>query len=301
MAESKPVFDWQNTLTETYHEFARQTIEHIPQLLGALALLLIGWVMAWLLRLVARKLIRGLDVLLLRTAQKRGLAQSSNRSYAHWVGNIVFWSVLLFFIAASANMMDWKIIASASNALLIYLPNVLTGLLIILAGFALSGIARSAVASAAESTGIAQAELLARIAQVSVVLTAVIIGAEQLGINVTFLTTALIVITGIFFGGAALAFGLGAKHFVANVIGVQTACKHYQLGQLIKIDDIEGYLLEITSTLVILDTPQGRAAIPAKLFHEKISEIITDTASNEAEPPLTGNRFSKKGGHDEPV
>ena len=297
MEETKQAFDWQGTLVETYQEFTRQTIDHLPQLLGALVLLLAGWVIAWLLRLLARKLIRGLDVLLLRTAQKRGLQQSTTRSYAQLGGDIVFWSVLLFFIAASANMLDWKIFAGVTNGLLTYLPSVLTGLLIILAGFALSGVARSAVASTAESTGIAQADLLARIAQVTVVLTAMVIGVEQLGINVAFLTTTLIVVAGVLLGGAALAFGLGAKHFVANVIGVQTARKHYQLGQLIKVGGIEGYLLEITPTLVILDTQQGRAAVPAKLFHEQISEIIAETP--EGGSSMIGNFFRKKGGPDE--
>jgi hypothetical protein len=297
MEETKQAFDWYGTLIETYQEFTHQAIDHLPQLLGALVLLLAGWAMAWLLRLLARKLIRGLDAVLLRTAQKRGLQQSPVRSYAELGGDIVFWSVLLFFIAASANMLDWKIFAGVTNGLLTYLPNVLTGLLIILAGFALSGIARSAVASTAESTGIAQADLLSRIAQVTVVLTAMVIGVEQLGINVAFLTTTLIVVAGVLLGGAALAFGLGAKHFVANVIGVQTARKHYHLGQLIRVDDVEGYLLEITPTLVILDTQQGRAAIPAKLFHEKISEIIAEAPENDSS--LIGNLFRKKGGHDE--
>lgn len=300
MMESKKAFDWQGTLIETYQEFTRQAIDHIPQLLGALALLLVGWVMAWLLRLLARKLILGFDLVLLRAAQKRGLPQSQTRSYARLGGDIIFWSVLLFFMAASANMLNWKIFADASNALLTYLPNVLSGLLIILAGFALSGIARSAVASTAESTGIAQADLLARIAQVTVVLTAMVIGVEQLGINVAFLTTTLIVVVGILLGGAALAFGLGAKHFVANIIGVQTARKHYQLGQLIKIGDIEGYLLEITPTLIILDTKQGRAAVPAKLFHEQVSEIIADTPE-VGSSSIMGSFFKKKGDNNEPA
>lgn len=297
MAETKNAFDWQGALVETYQEFTRQAIDHIPQLLGALVLLFVGWAVAGLLRLLARKLIRGLDVLLLHAAQKRGLQHSPARSHARLGGDIVFWSVLLFFVTVSAKMLDWKIFSGVTSAILSYLPNVLTGLLIILAGFALSGVARLAVASTAESTGIAQAELLARIAQVTVVLAAMVIGVEQLGINVAFLTTTLIVVAGVLLGGAALAFGLGAKHFVANVIGVQTARKLYQLGQLIKVGEIEGYLLEITPTLVILDTKQGRAAVPAKLFHEQISEIIADIL--EEESPLTGNLFGQKGDHDE--
>lgn len=293
MEDSKRIPDWQNALVDTYQEFTREAIDHIPQLLGALALLLIGWVVAWLLRQLIRKLIRGFDALLQRTAQKRGLESVQVRSYARLGENIVFWSVLLFFVAASASLLDWKIFAGVSAALILHLPKVLTGLLIILAGFALSGVARSAVARAAESTDIAQSGLLSRIAQVTVVLTSVVVGVEQLGINVAFLTTTLIVVTGVLFGGAALAFAFGAKCFVANVIGVQTVRKHFQLGQLIKIGDTEGHLLEVTPAMMVLDTQKGRAIVPAKLFHEQIGHIIAEPL--EETSSLMSRFLGKKG------
>ncbi|MCB1669331.1 MAG: mechanosensitive ion channel [Porticoccaceae bacterium] len=284
MAESNEAFDWPGALAETYQELARQIMDYLPQILGAVLLLLVGWLVAALLRMFARKLILGFELLLLRTAEKRGSQSLQVRSYARLVGDLVFWSVLLFFVAASANMLDWKIFSGVASSLLIYLPNVLMGLLIILAGFPLSGVARSTVARAAESTGINQSDLIARTAQVSVVLTAILIGVEQLGINVAFLTTTLIVTAGVLLGGAALAFGLGARHFIANVIGVQTARKHYQLGQLVRIDDIEGYVLDITPTVVVLDTRQGRALVPAKLFHEQVSKIIVESSGSKGVP-----------------
>ena len=280
MVATKEAFNWQSALSETYQEVVQQMINHIPQLLGVIALLIVGWAIAWVLRLLSVKLIRGLERLLQRTAQKRGTQPLKVRSYARLAGDVVFWSVLLFFIATSANLLNWKLFSGVASALLIYLPNVLAGLLIILAGFALSGVARSAVAGAAESTGIEQADLIARIAQATVILTALVIGAEQLGINVAFLTTTLIVVAGVLLSGVALAFGLGAKDFVANVIGAQTARKYYHLGQRIKLGDIEGYLLEITPTMMVLDTQQGRAVIPAKFCHELIAEISVDQEGN---------------------
>jgi len=295
MAEENLTYDWQGALVKTYQDFSQQAIDHVPEFLGAMVLLLAGWMIALLCRIMARKLIRMLDALLLRAAQKRGLQQTSTRSYARIGGDLIFWSVLIFFAAASANLLGWKIFSGVSAALLTYLPNVLAGLLIILVGFALSGVARSAVLATAESTGITQVDLLARIAQLTVLLTAMVIGVEQLGINVAFLTTTLIVVAGVLLGGAALAFGLGAKYFVANIIGAQTIRNHYQLGQLIRIGDIEGYLLEVRPTIIVLDTERGRAAIPAKLFHEQVSQSIESTPDDVSAGSMIGNFFGKKG------
>lgn len=295
MVETNQGFDWQGALEKTYEDFSQQAIDHVPELLGAIVLLFAGWLIASFCRVLVAKLIRTFDAFLLKVAQKRGLQQTQPRSFARIGSDLVFWGVLLFFVASSANLLGWKIFSGVSEALLTYLPNVLAGLLIILAGFALSGVVRSAVISTAESTGITQVDLLARLAQLSVVLTAVVIGVEQLGINVHFLTTTLIVIAGVLLGGAALAFGLGAKHFVANIIGAQTIRHHYQLGQLIKIGDMEGYLLEITPTIIVLDTEKGRASVPAKLFHEQVTQSIESIDDNATSTSMIGTLFGKKG------
>lgn len=295
MAEGNQGFDWQGALANTYQDFSQQAIDHVPELLGAVVLLFAGWLIASLCRMLVGKLIRAFDAIVWRTAQKRGLQQPQTRSFARIGGDLVFWGVLLFFVASSANLLGWQMFSGVSAALLTYLPNVLAGLVIILAGFALSGVARSAVISTAESTGITQVYLLARLAQLSVLLTAVVIGIDQLGINVAFLTTTLIVVAGVLLGGAALAFGLGAKHFVANIIGAQTIRHHYQLGQLIEIDGMEGYLLEVTPTIVVLDTEQGRAFVPAKLFHEQVSQSVENLPENGGSSSMMENLFDKKG------
>ncbi len=276
MDENASMFDWRAALVQTYENLSVQIVEYIPEIIGAAALLFVGWATAWICRFFTRKLISGLDTLLQRVASRPLIEKSRFKSYTKLIANIVFWSVFLFFIAASASMLGWEIFSSGVTALLRHLPNVLAGLAIIFVGFAFSGIARTAVYNACASTGIAQSDLIARMAQFALVTLAIIIGVEQLGINMAFVTTALIVSGGVFLSGLALAFGLGAKDFMANVLGAQTTRKHLQVGQLIKIANIQGYLLEITSTTIILDTEQGRAAIPAKLFQESVSESIDE-------------------------
>lgn len=271
--------DWKTVLNDTYEDFFRVLAESLPQFIGAFALLILGWVIARVLRTLAHKIIHGFDAMLLRTGKNRPLGASQLKSYAHWIGNIIFWSVLLFFVAASSNLLQWKVLSDLASTILAYLPNLLTGLLIILAGFSLSGFARSATTSAAHSAGIGQANLLATLAQFAIIFTAIVIGVEQLGINIAFLTTALIVIIGVLLSGIALAFGLGAKEYVANIIAVQVARKHYRSGQQLKISDITGELLEITATTIVLDTENGKATIPAKFINNHICEILTESAT----------------------
>jgi len=295
MADQQSFFDWQQSISETYGVVVQHLSDRFPQVIGAIAILLIGLLVAYLLRFAARKLTLAAEALILGTTRETGIARAAERSYSGLVGNITFWSVLLFFMAASANMLDWQIFSDFLGTLLTYLPHLFAGLLIILAGFVLGGVARSLIETAAATAGIARPDLPARIAQVAVVMTALIIGIEQLGINITFLTTTFIVIAGVLLSGAALAFGLGAKHFVANLIGAQISQKHYQVGQWVKLGDIEGYLLEITQTALVLDTERGRAVVPASRLQRDISEILAKGNDGGGDSgSLFGNLFRRK-------
>ncbi len=83
----------------------------------------------------------------------------------------------------------------------------------------LSNIVKAGVISAAGSAGMAQGDVLGRVAQMVVIFTTLVIGIEQIGINVDFLTNVLIVIIGVLLAGAALAFGLGARSLLRILSG----------------------------------------------------------------------------------
>ena len=291
MAEYK-LFDWQQAFDETYRSSARAVAENLPELVGAIAILVTGFIIAVLLRFLARKLTLAAEKLILRSARRRGITADQERTYNVLIGNIVFWSVLLFFFATSANLLGWEVFSNAVQDFLAYLPNLFAGLFIILGGLMLGRAARSLVESTGTSTRIERPEVPARIAQILVVTTAAMIGIDQLGINISFLTTALIVIAGVLISGIALAFAFGASNYVSNLIGAQMSHKHYETGQWIKTAQAEGYLLEITQTSLVLDTERGRAVVPASLLQQEVSQIITETGDSSGS--LLGSLFRKK-------
>ena len=130
----------------------------------------------------------------------------------------------------------------------------------------------------AESAGFKQSELLGTSVQVAVFFTAVVIGVEQLGINIHFFTQFFIVTSAILLFGFSLAFGLGAKDLIGNIIGSQQAQKIIRIGDEIAIDDIEGVVIEISSTALILETEAGRTTLPAHWFSNKMTHIKSKVA-----------------------
>jgi hypothetical protein len=73
----------------------------------------------------------------------------------------------------------------------------------------------------------------------------------------------------------AVAFGLGARVLVANLIGAQQLQRLLEPGQIARIDGMQGQVIELTPTSVILATEEGRMSVPAKRFQEAATLILT--------------------------
>lgn len=277
--DKRAAFNWQESLAHTYEGFATQIIAFAPELIGAIALLCAGWVAAHGLRVTTKKLVRSFDSIFQRAAKTDGAKQERmKRSYAIIISKIVFWTVMIFFIAATANMLGWKMFSNWMSSVITYLPNLITGLLIILGGFLLSNGARAGVMSGAHTAGVEQGAMLSRLVQMVILFTTLVIGIEHIGINVGFLTNILVVTLGVLLAGGALAFGLGAKTLIANIIGAQYLRKHCRVGEYMRMGDVEGGVVEVTQTSIVLDTELGRTVIPAKYFQEHISSFISKSA-----------------------
>jgi len=98
---------------------------------------------------------------------------------------------------------------------------------------------------------------------------------EQIGIDVTFVTTMIAIVLGVVLAGFSLAFGLGARQSVANLIAARSLRRHFALGQRARFGSIEGEIVEFTPTSVILSTLEGRVHVPASQFDEQASMLLS--------------------------
>ena len=122
---------------------------------------------------------------------------------------------------------------------------------------------------------------MARSVQLVIIFSTIIIGVEQIGLNIGFLSNLIVATVAILLAGAALAFSLGARHLVANIIGAQYTRKYCHVGDRIRIGDTEGEIIELSQASIILETKNGRAVIPAKFFHEEVSLIRSGNAASK--------------------
>lgn len=245
----------------------------LPEIFGAAVLLLVGWLLARLARaLIAGLLRRVFD----RLGHSRfaGEGLGLRHSVPPLVAGVGFWAVLLVFGVAAVDTLGLRALGDLLGTLARYLPQVLAGVLIVFVGFVVSGPVKDGTANAAAAAGIAYAAALGRAAQVSVIALAIVMGADQAGLESTFLIILLPVVLGMLLAGAALAFGLGARTAVANIIAAYHLLQIYEVGQRVRVAGFEGRIVEVTPTAVLIETDEGRAAVPAAIFSEQASLLL---------------------------
>ncbi len=266
--------NWKELLTNSFDQFVSTFLAYLPNLFSALVLLIVGLIIAALIRSFILRLSQWLE----QFAQKIGI--SSYYFRVRWpitriIATIIYWLVILFFISAAAKSLGLPGIAEWLNKLIDYSPSILVAALIIWAGFVLGDYAREKLAARLGGSRTRQAEHLGNAARILVITLTIIIGLGQLGVEVDLPAQLLVILASAVMLALALAFGVGAGTTVANIIALRNLGRHYQKGQRIRIGELEGEIVELSKTAVILDTEAGQAMIPAKLFQEQ-SCILLD-------------------------
>lgn len=273
---------WLLVLKDTVTQAVAGLIRLLPNVLGAIAVILAGWLLAKLLRNLAERALRLLSRALARVARgplARGMLMEERSIKA--VGAILYWATILLFLTAATQVLGLGIFTDWLSNVVGYLPALLAGLLILLAGFVFSLMAKDVVSAAASSAHLAYAEVLGRSVQILIFSMAVVIGIDQMGINVTFLVVIVGITLGMIFGGMALAFGLGSRQVVANILAAHYARQMYQIGDTVTIGQLQGRIEQITTVSVVLDTAQGRCHVPTALFLSETSSRLEKPAGHE--------------------
>lgn len=272
---------WMSELSNTATRMFGRSIEFIPDLIGALLLLLVGWIVARLVRSAGTRLAIWFNDFAERMfgrQQARYLRLST--AAIKLLGNLTFWVIILLFVTAATRILGLLAFSDWLDQVVGYLPTFLAGGLIILVGMVISILVRDLATAAVASAGVTYGELFGRGAQAVVFMTALIVGINQVGIDVTLLVSLVSILFAAICISFALAFAFGARSFVGNLIGAHYLQQYYQPGQLARLGDIEGEILELTPTSVIIASKSGRVTVPAKIFNESATLLLAEGASH---------------------
>lgn len=267
---------WLPDLNDWVVETMAAIFSALPSIIAAIAILVIGWLVAGLSRSLVRRMSHGINRIMERVFRTGDLASTRlSAPMIAVVAEVAFWIVVFITVTIAMRVGGFTLISSWLDKIVVHLPNLIAGLLIIALGFFSSVYAGKLVDSGiGEKT--AEKSLLPGLVVRGFIFTAMlIIGLDQLGVEVTFLIALLTVVTGAILIGFSIAFGLGARAHVSNLIAARSAQNLLQVGLTIRICGVEGSVLEVSSSHIVLDTEAGQTLIPTKMIDENMVEILT--------------------------
>ncbi|PIR48063.1 hypothetical protein COV06_01545 [Candidatus Uhrbacteria bacterium CG10_big_fil_rev_8_21_14_0_10_50_16] len=198
----------------TFQSLLAQMFSFLPELLGAIIILIIGLIVAWALRVVVEKIVSAIrvDMLLKRTgvtdmAKKVGF----NLHVGMLFGWIVKWFVIILALIAAADVLGWSQITQFLNDVVLYIPSAFIAAVILLMGVVLGSFVYDIVMTAVKASKLGGAHLLAGISKWAVFVFAFIAAMEQLGIAPALLQTLTMGLVGMLAIAGGLAFGLGGQ------------------------------------------------------------------------------------------
>lgn len=204
------------SLTQALERF----VSFLPALIGAIIVLVIGWIVSSLL---ASLIERGLKAVgAERAVESSGIGDFIRRSGTEMttssvIAALIKWFIFLIFVQAAANVLGMPQITAIVNSIILFIPNVIVAIAIIVIGTLAARFLAGLVRSAVSKIGVGDSNLLATLTQYAVIGFAVIAAIDQLGIAATLVNTLLIGLIGSVALAVGLAFGLGGREVAAKI------------------------------------------------------------------------------------
>tara|TARA_Y100001933_G_scaffold169514_1_gene167665 strand:+ start:29 stop:796 length:768 start_codon:yes stop_codon:yes gene_type:complete len=245
-------------------------VDAYPEL-TAVVVLALGFVLGKLAEAAARQALTLADRLVARYGTRQQTLFSP--LFQRVVGLFTYGTVLVIAVIIAVRLLDIEQLSAWLDGALAYAPRFVVGLFIIGIGNVVGALLRNLTAGL---TGDGDADaLVPRLVHASVVTVAVITGLQQLGIDISFITQLALVLLAALVGGLSLAFALGARQYVANLMA-QPELTRYATGERLRVDDDEGVIVEIHRTGLVLATDEGLVSVPAaRLAEQRVVRITS--------------------------
>jgi len=213
---------WQWVLLDPGKAVLTQIGQFLVNVLLVIVILIIGWLISKVLKSIVTKVLRlvKIDELSDRIELDDLLAKGGIKySLSEMLGVVVYWLGLLVTMVIAVNAIGLTIAADLLNRIVLYVPNIIAAIFILIAGMFIAKLLNNIVATAANNAGLSQANLLSKIVEVVTMVFAIAIALEQLQIGARIIELTITIILASLGLGLALAFGLGCKDIVGKGVG----------------------------------------------------------------------------------
>jgi hypothetical protein len=201
--------------------FVLQLGQFLPKLIGAIVILIVGWLLSKLLLLLV---VRGLKLIKFdRLTDTVGIDDflkkgGIKKTTVEVLGVLIYWLAILVTLLATFNVLGLTQVADLFARIAQFIPNVIVAVIILTIGLYFARFVADAVTAYSLNVGMVDAVLIGRLTRYAVTIFVVVVALEQSRIGESIPGNLLYIIVGGIVLAFAIAFGLGGQKWAADAL-----------------------------------------------------------------------------------
>ena len=271
------ISQWKDLTIQSLTSMGEKIMTTIPNIIGAIIVLLLGWIITKIVVYLLKRIFKfaKIDVLSEKINDLKLFGKADiNIPITKAITVFVKWIMFLVFLIIAADIMNWTIVSQEIGNLLRYLPKLFSAIALFMIGIYIARFVKKAIQGFYESFDLAGAKIISGLVFYIIAIIITITALNQADIDTTVVTNNVTIILGAFLLAISIAFGLGSKEVVGDLLRTFYTRKNYEVGDHIKLDGTEGTVEAIDNISMTLSTAKGKLIIPIKDVVESKVEIL---------------------------
>jgi hypothetical protein len=272
------VTTWTELLFESLTTFGKTLMAAIPGIIGAIFILLFGWLFA---KIIATGIERLLKVIkfnkLAENVNVKDFLTKANitLSPSVLIGKFIYWLLLLLVFITAADALGWSAVSDEISKLLGYLPQLLAAIVFFIIGIYIASFIRDVIRGATQTLGISAGRVISSFIFYLLATMVTLTALSQAGIDTSIITSNLLLIIGSIMLSAAISYGFASRDVLSSILGSFFSRRNFAIGQTIEIDGQQGKIVKMTNISVTIQiNEKERLVIPASQLITKQIKII---------------------------
>ncbi len=270
------ITNWKDLTFNSLNEMGINVMQAIPNILGALLILILGWIITKIVVFVLKRVLKFARVdRLTEIINEKELFGKADLKFniSSVIVGFVKWIMFLVFLIVAADIMNWEIVSVEIGNLLRYLPKLFSAIALFMVGIYIANFVKRAIRGLFESFDLTGAKAVSALVFYVIAIIITITALNQAGIDTEIITNNLTIILGAFLAAMAIAFGFGSKEVVGDLLRAFYTRKNFEVGQKINFKEVSGTVESIDNITMSIKTTRGKIILPIRDVVENKIEI----------------------------
>ncbi len=261
-----------DTLIETFNDMIKSFMGFFYNLIGAVLILVIGWLVAKMVAAVTKTMLEkvGADKVgdkLNEIDAIKGLKLEIKLSSI--ISKVLYYFILIFMLRPAADTLGVPAISDMVKLMVEFIPKLISSALMLSAGVFLADALKNFVVTLCKSFNIAAGKLIGTAIFFFLLIIFVIQAVAQVGINTSLLESSFNLLVGGIIFAFAIGYGFASKEILLNIISSFYSRGRYKEGQVLEIDGIKGEVIAMDNTTITLKTADSKTIFPLQVLQSK--------------------------------